>query len=255
MSVRVAVTRAVEPDDPLVDALARRGATPVLHPLVRIDAPPDEAPLRRAIERRSEYELVAFTSRNAVTAIADRLTASAIDVRDAFPRATLAAVGGATAGELRARGFPAPVIADRADAEGLVAALADRVGANTRVLLPVGDRARATLRDGLVERGADVTTVVVYRTRPSGADAANALVVALRAAAIDVVTFTSGSAAQALFEGAGARDASDALRRARVVVIGRTTAGDVERLGVVVRDVAARPTMDALADAAVRAAP
>jgi uroporphyrinogen III methyltransferase/synthase len=187
---RVIVTRRPEQSARLAGELRTRGAMVVEVPLIEVAPPEDGAPLAAAVAAVAGYDWIVFTSANAVRAVAAGGVAS-----DSLPR--IASVGPATSEMIR-EAFPSHAI-DREPpsdfrAEGLLAAFADAEVAGHRFLLPVSDRAREVLADGLAARGGLVDRVVAYRT-VTPAEAGPVLSRAL-AEGVDVVTFASPSAVE-----------------------------------------------------------
>ena len=165
---RILVTRRSEQSRSLVDALSALGATVVEVPLIAQEPPEDGSPLDRALGRLASYEWLAFTSANAVDAVADRLD----QLGGKLPaRLRLASVGPATAHAIAerftGRGVDLQPVS-RYRAEGLVEAFRALDLAGQHVLLPVSDRARDTLAAGLRAQGARVETVIAYRTVTPG---------------------------------------------------------------------------------------
>lgn len=249
---RIAVTRALADDDPLVRAITAHGAVARLMPLLTIAPPADPAALQAALRAHAGFGLVAFTSANAAAAVAAVLAQLGIAPADAFPAAQVAAVGGATARALQTSGLRVDLCPARADAAGLLELLVGRDDLDRlRVLLPLGDRARRTLPDGLAARGAAVTEVVAYVTRAAAGDAALRLETALLNGELDVVTFASGSAVDALAAALGRERMRRCLALAAVVVIGETTAAALRAAGIRVDRLAADATMECLAATAI----
>jgi uroporphyrinogen-III synthase len=236
---RIVVTRRSEQARSLVEALAARGATVVEVPLLGREPPEDPAPLDRALGRLSSYDWIAFTSANAVEVVGDRLASRGASLPASVG---LASVGPATADAIAA-GFAGrkadlqPASGFRA--EGLVEAFRGHGVAGRRILLPVSDRARPTLADGLRAQGAEVDVVVAYRTvAPAGAD--ERLARALDEG-IDLVTLASPSAVEGL---AGLRD--ERTRGLGVAVIGPVTEQAARAAGLDVRVVAFPATAEGL---------
>ncbi len=196
---RIAVTRAADRSDELLDALGALGATVVLVPLLRVDPIETVGPIPVS-------DWLLLPSANAARA-ARRLgvdrAGSAVGV-----------VGPATA---RAWGGPVAIEAHPATAAALVEALPPGPG---RVLVVQGDRARPDLVDGARAKGWTVEALVAYRTVGLLPDATQCD--ALRDA--DAVTFASPSAVEACRD-AGIRPGGI------VVVIGPTTAAAVRAAG------------------------
>ncbi|MEX0786399.1 MAG: uroporphyrinogen-III synthase, partial [Dehalococcoidia bacterium] len=207
-------------------ALTAAGAEAIELPTIEITPRHDEALLAKAVDALSEgvYDWLVFTSANAVDCFFDFLKQRRLDARSA--RASLAAIGPATAAALARRGLLADVTPDRYTAEGLLDALdADLSG--KRVLLPRAEGARELLVDELGERGASVDEVTLYvAAPPRDADAEGLR--RLRAGEIDVATFASSSSVRNLVGLLGAD--VEALRRCQIACIGPITAKTAEEL-------------------------
>jgi uroporphyrinogen-III synthase len=279
----VVVTRDGDPDDPLVTALRDRGATVLVWPTLAFEPPLDPTPLEAALRSPDAWDWIVFTSARAVAAVlahapapaghaeaADVAAATAIggatgdedDVAVAqYPyQATtrVAAVGDATARALAAAGWRVDVVGRGPGAVALAATLsaaADLAGA--RVLFPAASRAADGLASALAEAGAHVHRVDAYRTVARGPDPA--LVRRDLAAGVDVLTFASPSAVEAL---AASLDAlpgrntagptaglAGALAGCAVAAIGPTTAEALTRRGVADVTVADTASLEGLVQA------
>jgi len=120
-------------------------------------------------------------------------------------------------------------------AEFVAESLAERLGAalapGARVLLPRAAETRDVLVRLLEARGARVTEVPAYRTRPDGAGAAE-LRTALEARRVDAVTFTSSSTVRHFAALFAPDDLARLLAGVTVACIGPVTAGTAESLGL-----------------------
>ena len=196
----------------------------------------------------SSYDWIVFTSVNGVGYFWDRLEAASLDAR-ALGGIQLAAIGPATAVELKAHGLRADYVPGEYVAEAVAAGLGDVCG--LRVLLPRANIARPALADLLREGGAQVAEVVAYRTlRPeSDPDDLRDLL-----ARVTVATFSSSSTVRNL--ATKARDADldlpQALRHATVACIGPITAKTARELGLTVDVVAKEYTIKGLVEALAR---
>ncbi len=245
---RVLVTRARTQAGGMSARLRQLGAEPIELPVIEIVPPADLEPLDDAIARLDEYDWVVFTSANGVAAFFARLDESERDVR-ALGRVKLAAIGSATAAELRARALKADFVPERFVAEEVLAGLLERGAADSRILLPRAERAREILPDGLREAGATVDVVPAYRTiAPEPSPAA---MQALRTGAIDVVTLTSSSTARNLSALLGGQ--MDTLKHARIACIGPITAQTARELGFEVDIIAAEFSVPGLIAAIITA--
>src|SRR5258706_5092486 len=71
---RVVITRAASQSAALIVALKAEGAEVVSLPLIQILPPLDFAPLDSAVHNLANFDWLIFTSQNAVTALADRIS-------------------------------------------------------------------------------------------------------------------------------------------------------------------------------------
>ena len=248
---RVLVTRAPEQAAELSERLAALGALPVEIPTIRTAALEDGSELDTALANLSQFDWIAFTSANAVRFVFDRLNAAGADARALYP-VKIAAIGGATASALAARGLSADFIPDRAGSEGVADGMARRGVSGARVLLPRSDLADDRLPDRLRRAGARVREVVAYRTEMP--ESSRPALAAALDAGVDAAVFASASAAAnlvALLDGDIRR-----LDGVSIACIGRAAAAAASELGLNVDIVAQAPTAQALAhDLAARLAP
>jgi uroporphyrinogen III methyltransferase/synthase len=240
---RVLVTRPEgEAAGPLAEALAAAGATPVLYPTITVAPPPswqalDEA-IDRAHARAGGYGWAIFTSPSAVEFTVRRLKERNIGAA-ALSGMRIAAVGSETARAIRAAGLDVALVpaADQQRQEGLLDALVAALPpANTgvRVLFPQALGGRELVRDELARRGYVVDVVPVSQTIARD--------LAEPPPAFDAATFASPSALRAFVERLG----GERLAKARVAVIGPTTAAAAAALGVRVDAMPPNPSVPAL---------
>ena len=186
------VTRAAHQAGPLVRALRRAGAEPILLPTIAVAPPEDPGALKAALAELvgGGYDWVLFTSANAVRQTLATLARMGHGA-DALGRARVAAVGPATAGALSAAGAGDAGIPGTFTGADAARLLGPGPG---RVLLPRAEGARPETRAALVSAGWTCDDVTAYRTVPATPDPG--ALGALRRGSFDAVTFTSGSAAR-----------------------------------------------------------
>jgi len=247
---RILVTRRPSQAGALAERLRALGAHVVEIPAIDVAPPEEPGPLEGALARLADYDWVVLTSPNAVRAVAGRLKALGSEPLLNGARPALAAVGPSTADaineELTGRRVDLlPTSEFRA--EGLLAAFAQRRSVEgQRFLLPVADRARDVLAEGLRDQGAVVDVVVAYRT-VAPANLPEAIAARLDEG-IDLALFASPSAAENFASAAG-----DRARGLPVAVMGPVTERAARALGLDVRAVASPSTLDGLVAAAVAA--
>jgi len=240
---RILVTRSREQASDLSALLSEQGAQPVEFPVVEIVTPDSYDDLDGALARLNSYDWVVFTSANGVRVFLERLKVHGRDVR-ALGEVRLAAIGPATAEELRRCCLRVDLVPSEYVAEGVAAELIARGVEGKRVLLPRADIARDVLRLELEKAGATVDSVVSYRTIPARTGLSR-LKAMLMDGEIDVVTFASSSTVRYLVAGLG-EDALSLLSRAQVACIGPITAQTATSLGLRVDVVASEHTIPGL---------
>lgn len=228
-------------------ALESLGTSVIELPAIEVAPPEDPGPLDRALQRLESYRWIAFTSANAVRAVAERLAGLGLPVALRGPR--VAVVGAATAEAVEQR-FPAEAIALRpredSRALGLLEAFESIGVAGDRILLPLSSLGRDELPRGLARAGAEVDCVAAYRTaRPP--DLAVALQRCLERDP-DLFVFASPSAVESLTAAASGR-----LAERPAAVIGPTTEQAARRAGLRVRAVAREPSEEGLRRAVLAA--
>jgi uroporphyrinogen III methyltransferase / synthase len=189
----VIVTRPRDQAASLVDPLEALGAEVLLAPTIRIEPRPLDDEVAAALRDLAGYQLVVFTSANAVRVFAGYLARGT--ETGTMPRGpAVAAVGPATAAALEEHGLACHLVPERHVAEGLLDALEEEkaAAAGARVLIPCARDARAVLADTLRARGARVDVLHVYDTVAEEGLA----VPPERVLAADYLTFTSGSTAR-----------------------------------------------------------
>ena len=171
-------------------------------PTIEIGPPSSFAALDAALTSLRDFDLIAFTSANAVEAFHER--AHLLGIAAAPKR--IAAVGPATARALEAIDLHADVMPATFTAEALGATLAPGAS-GLRILLLLAEEAPPTLHDALVAAGAEVTVAAAYRNRIPESSLATVTSLFREAATYpDAVTFTSASTAAnlvALLDAAG----------------------------------------------------
>jgi len=188
--VGVLVTRPAHQAAPLCRLLESHGATVVRMPAIDIKPGIDTGLLKTRLASPEAFDLVIFTSANAVR--------FGVALLESHPTVKLAAIGPATARALEASGFQVAAVPPSAhDSEHLLGhpALAHVDG--KRVLIVKGLNGRETLQDELARRGAHVTVAEVYRREPARYSAAElaALQAQFAAGDIQIVTATSAEIA------------------------------------------------------------
>ncbi|MGD2186441.1 MAG: uroporphyrinogen-III C-methyltransferase [Desulfobacterales bacterium] len=188
---RIVVTRARQQASDLVRRLSDLGAECLEYPTIKIIAPQDPEPLQQAIKNLPAYDWIVFTSVNGVIHFFEQLFAAGKDVR-ALGRMQTAAIGPATAEQLRKFGLNSDMVPETYRAESVVEVFKDKDLKKKKILLPRAKQARPILPVELKKMGAEVDEIPAYDTAIV-AENADDLITQLQEKQVDLVTFTSSS--------------------------------------------------------------
>lgn len=224
--LRVLVTRPAGQADRLHDLIAAAGGRPVRLPAIEIHDTPDMEGLQQALMQLERYDLAVFISVNAV-----EKTMEYCRFLSQWPaRVKIATVGARSAAALESYGLSVDLVpGHRFNSEALLALpeLHDMTG--RRVVIFRGNGGRDKLRDTLVERGAEVDYVEVYRRVCPDVDPGS-LQHLWQPGVLDVITVTSNESLQNLFDMAGS-EGQAALCGIPLVVASQRQVALAEKLG------------------------
>lgn len=228
----VAVTRPAGQSAELASSLTELGAGVVRLPLVDIADPPSLGPLQKAADMLAAgaYEWVLFASSNAVERFFVQLESLELDAR-AFAGTRIGAVGRETARALEARSLRADLVPERFTAAELVKQLGPGTG---KILFPRVEGGPREVVESLTAQGWSVDDVPAYSNVPAAPDPAQVDLV--RGGHVDIVTFTSASAARNFVQLVG--PPAELERVPKVVCIGPSTAAAAAGAGLEVAAVA-----------------
>ncbi|MGB5466484.1 MAG: uroporphyrinogen-III synthase [Sedimenticolaceae bacterium] len=220
----VLVTRPVHQADKLCALIEAAHGRPIRFPALEILGPADKVATRAALAAARWCDLLIFVSTNAVDyafpLMPDQLP---VDVG-------IAAVGGATAQALDKVGLAPTLVPERMDSEGLLALPGLQHVQGKSVLILRGNGGREHLADALLERGAEVVQVEVYRRQTPKRKAAAANLVQNWEQLVDVVSASSNAILDNLFAMLGETGAS-LLRRTPLVVVSQRMAAHAVECG------------------------
>ncbi len=180
----------------MCDLLEARGAIALRLPAIHIEPVADLCDLKLTLGSIDSFDLIIFTSANAVKFGSELLG------EHRGPK--LAAIGPATARALEQAGFRAIVPRDGFDSETLLRHAVLDAATERRILIVKGIGGRDEIKRELERRGAHVTVAEVYRrtrARPTALTLA-ALEARFVAGEVHVITATSAEIAESLLEAA-----------------------------------------------------
>jgi uroporphyrinogen III methyltransferase/synthase len=251
IGINVAITRPADQQRELTRLLTEQGAEPMPFAAVELCDGPDAAQLAHAVRHASSYDLVAFSSANAVDRFFATVASEGLDART-LGRAKVVSIGAATTRKLATYGIRADATAEESVGEGLVAAIHAALGgavAGARVLVPRAAKGREVIVKLLRDADADVDAIAAYDTRPSQSGLAP-LRAALEAGTVDALVFSSGSGLDAVCATLG-EDALQLLAPVTIASIGPVTSAAIRAKGLTVACEARTASDEAIVEALV----
>jgi len=216
----ILITRPAHLSYKTAEAFAAQGARVHIYPLIELK----ELPFRVDV---SVYDMIIFTSQNAVPLFFRSLTEKGQDCR-ALAGKEIICIGPKTRDVLSTFGIRADKMAEEFRSEGIVSLFEGRDIKGMKICLPRAKDARPFLADELRSRGAMVDEIFVYETAmPENADSRTFLSLAEEC---DTIVFTSPSGARNAVLLAG--DKIDIIRGKTLVAIGPVTANAMEKSGI-----------------------
>jgi len=244
----VVITRAAAQSKALAAELAKRGAIPIVVPLIQFAAPEDFAPLDATIQRMERFDWLILTSAQAVRAVARRSRELKRAVKPAGNKLRVAAVGPVSAEAAREEGFDVAFVAKTHNGPGLAGELGSRLK-DCEVLLPRSDRGNPDLPAALEKLGAYVTQVVAYRTIGPNETEKEKLRKTAQGEA-DALLFFSPSAVQEFSELCGSEQLLALQDKLAITAVGPVTGKALEGVGVrrfvLAKDTAVASVLEAL---------
>jgi len=193
---KIVVTRTREQASKLTGKLVAMGARVIEFPTIEIKRENDMSGLHKSFGMLHDYNWIVFTSQNAINIFFDELYNYGKDAR-ALGGIRVAAIGKASADELKQYGIMPDLVPGKFVAESLLEEMAKHSMKGKRVLIPCSADARMTLTEGLMELGAHVDRIHIYSAeKPSIID--KKIIKEVETA--DIVTFTSSSTVTNFFD-------------------------------------------------------
>ncbi len=224
----------------VAQSVREKGGRAIPFPTIRVIPPKDYADLDRGLGLWRTLDWVVFTSAHGVEAVVNRSKVLGVDLTTFG--GNVAAVGPATKAAAEAAGLQVSVVPDEFLTDAIAGALGDVCGRT--ILLPRSRIARKSLADELRERGAKVIEADAYDAIPTSPDVG----LVRKASRIDVVLFTSASAATHLIELLPHDLRDRLLMEAEAACIGPVTAEAARSLGFRVCTVARDHTVRGLVE-------
>ena len=229
--IGVLVTRADHQQSDIASLIENEGGTPYSIPLIKIDSPDSWKDADSAVSKIDSYDWILFTSVNAVDGFIGRVKYAGKDINHLFPK-KIAAVGSKTKKRLEENGLKVSLQPKIYDGENLLKSFNKEDLIEKKILFPGAEDGRELLIDGLINIGAKVNSVPVYRTIPNDEVSSNELISLFEDGVIQVATFFSPSTFRVFLSHLPTKVAENTINKTvALAVIGSTTSKYVNGLG------------------------
>lgn len=239
---RIVVTRPKKQAVSFCRRLIDEGAEVIKAPAIEIEPPESYDPLDDKLQQIDSYDWIIFTSVNGVKYTLERLFSLGKDVRS-LAGVKLGTIGSKTAARLGEYGLKVDYVPNEYISEAIIGDFKEQDISGQKFLLPRADIARAKLKNGLEELGAEVDNVTAYRTVKGGNN--QHLTERLQAEEVDLITFTSSSTVRNLIKGLG-EDYHELLTGVDLACIGPITASTARDYNLAVEIIAEEHTIEGL---------
>ena len=226
----IVITRQPAQAANLIRLIEQEGAKALLFPTIStVAARENQERQRQILQTLDQFDWLVFSSENGVNFFFDCLEQNGLHL----PPIRIAAVGSRTAETLKKLGMQADLIPDDFSARGLINAFSTMEIRGARFLIPTSNIAREELPSGLKLHGANVETVVFYKTVPNPQFKQDEFRLLLEKKAVDVITFFSPSAFNYLIDLLGVEGLNLLqLSETHLAAIGKTTARAIHNQGL-----------------------
>ena len=232
----VVVTRPESQSGEITGLLEKLGARVIHCPTIEVVEPASWGAVDSALERLDTYDWIVFTSANGPRFFFRRLLELRRNAIDSVNKATVFAIGPATARSVEAYAVRVDVIATDSRAEGALKAIIEKAGGEQlirglRILMPRGRIARETLPAELTRLGAQVDDVEVYRTIKPDIESRH-IVTMFEARQVDAITFTSPSTITNFISLVAAENVREFFGNTLIACIGPVTSAAAAEIGL-----------------------
>lgn len=226
---QVVITRPRDQSATLAQALEAAGATVLALPTIAIRELPLSNGDQQCLRNTASYDIVLFTSANAVRLFAGRQEIE--PQRGVFGQTSplLASIGKATSSALAEYGWTPDIVATSSRAEGMLEALQPHVQKGTRLLFPRAKEAREILVETLESWGVVVDVLALYENVPARLPTEE--VARLLAEPPWAIAFTSGSTVTSFLDAFPQEALRTAWSTVYAVAIGEVTATALRDVG------------------------
>lgn len=246
----ILITRSMGQSEENVGRLIELGAEVISLPTLKIVPPTSWSECDNAIKNFNEYELVIFTSQNAVDWFLRRL--ELFEKTDELKSKKIIAIGSKTEQKLNEFGFEIFFKPRKFSSEGLVDELKNIIQPGQKVLLPHSEIGNDFIKNELENYGVKVERVHVYNVDiPELEDVADQIRI-LNEREVDIFVFTSPSTFNNFLKLLKIDSPEEFFKDKVIAVIGPTTRKHIENFGLLVQIEPAKSTFEDLTEAIIK---
>jgi uroporphyrinogen III methyltransferase/synthase len=241
----ILITRSEDQADEFVELIGLQGGKAILFPTIKIADPDDWQECDEAIGDLNSFAGIIFTSRNAVEKFFDRLSNTNTPLTT-LRSLLIFAIGEKTKSTIEKHNLRINAIPGNYTAEFLAETIKTFNVQNKKFLFPRGNLGRDVINDKLSESGAEVKSVIVYKTEKAIPENLHFVEKELSAGKIDIITFTSPSTVKNFFSLFSGDTMARFTKQTIFAVIGEVTADALREFGIEPSVIAKPSTIEGL---------
>lgn len=246
----ILITRSMGQSEENVGRLIELGAEVISLPTLKIVPPTSWSECDNAIKNFNEYELVIFTSQNAVDWFLRRL--ELFEKTDELKPKKIIAIGSKTEQKLNEFGFEIFFKPRKFSSEGLVDELKNIIQPGQKVLFPQSEIGNEFIKNELENYGAMVERVHVYNVDIPELEDVSDQIRILNEREVDIFVFTSPSTFNNFLKLLKIDSPEEFFKDKVIAVIGPTTRKHIENFGLLVQIEPAKSTFEDLTEAIIK---
>lgn len=227
----ILVTRSKEQAEEFVRLIENYGASPILFPTIEIQPPDSWQEFDDIIKIINQFDGIIFTSLNAVEKFFLRFKELNSDTL-ILKNIPIYTVGSKTKSEIENHNLKCELLPEIFTSESLAKAINKKDIVGKKFLFPRGNISKDTIISNLTEAGAQVVSLVVYKTSKPNHENIFMIEEKLLKKEIDVITFTSPSTVHNFFEILNKKFKNIIKELAAIAVIGPTTASTLRSYSI-----------------------
>lgn len=245
---KILVTKAENESELSLLRLVNEGAEVIYFPTIKIIPSIESDEVKDVFFKSYNFDYIIFTSANAAEIFAQAENLYKPD----FSKTKIAVVGKSTAEKCSKFGIYVHMIPEEYSAKGLLKKFSELNITGKKFLIPCSSLSRDELSNGLIEQGADVSTIKIYDVVQNDLNDLKSEYETITTSKPDVFVFTSPSSFSNFLTMMNIENASSYFEKSLICAIGTTTESAIRKTGLVVHIVPETFSLQGVSEAIIK---